>query len=96
MAGISTETGRKEAGAHLKKLRKEAGLTQMQLSKAIDLGYYTLISQFEIGSTRIPSSFYVPMAHALGTDRKGFIMFMMRCNEPELFDALFGPDGILE
>lgn len=75
-------TLRKRAGAWLKGLREEAGYTQQALSEKLGYAYYTMISQVETGTLRIPSEGLVAWAEALGQDPSEFALELLSYYDP--------------
>ena len=79
-----------EGGKFLKHLRNTTGLTQKQLADKLKLNYYTMISQIESGSARIPPSLFIAYAKALEVDPILFTKKIMQFYDPYTYIALFG------
>ena len=84
---------RKQAGAYVKQLREAAGLTQQQVSKALGLEYYTMISQIEIGKTRVPPDHIAKLAELLEVDPKEFAKRLLSYYDPFMWQILFGVEA---
>jgi len=83
---------RKEAGAYVRQLRKTAGLTQQQVAKALGLDYYTMVSQMELGKTRVPPDRLFQMAEVLGVEPKVFAKRLLKYYDPYMWQILFGTE----
>lgn len=81
---------RLRGGKFLQLLRNHKGITQRELAVKLDLNYYTMISQIEAGSTRIPPNLYTAYAKALGVDVVLFTKKLMEFYDPHTYIALFG------
>ena len=79
-----------KGGKFLQALRNNTGVTQRELAVKLDLNYYTMISQIESGSARIPPNLYVAYAKALGVDEVLFTKKLMEFYDPYTYLALFG------
>ena len=79
-----------EGGKFLQLLRKNAGLTQREVSLKLNLKYYTMISQIEAGSTRIPPDLFIAYAKTLKVDQLLFVQKVMQYYDPHTHLALFG------
>lgn len=84
---------RKEAGAWLKQVRERAEITQNTLAKEIGLEYYTMISQVELGKTRVPPDKVVLWAKAVKMEPREFAKRLLRYYDPFMWQALFGGSG---
>lgn len=82
---------RRDAGRFLRDARVKAGLTQQQVARALGLDYYTMISQIELGKTRVPPDKLQRMAEVLGCDRRDFAKALLRFYDPCSWEMLFGP-----
>ena len=83
---------RKEAGRWLKDRREARGLSQRELAELVDVGYYTFISQLEIGRGRIPPDKYRAWAQALGMDARELVLALLPFYDPTTYNILFS-DG---
>lgn len=81
---------RKRAGAYVRGLRQDARLTQQQVAKALGYDYYTMISQIEIGRTRVPPEDYARWAQILGVAVNEFARNMLSFVDPFTYHAIFG------
>jgi len=77
-------------GQFLKQLRNHAGITQKELADKLDLNYYTMISQIEAGSSRVPPNLFVTYAKALNVDEVLLTKKLMEYYDPYTYLALFG------
>ena len=77
-------------GKFLQTLRKNAGLTQREVAIKLKLNYYTMISQIEAGSTRIPPDLFIAYSKALNVDQVLFVQKIMEFYDPHTYLALFG------
>lgn len=80
---------RVKGGLFLQKLRVHAGLTQRELAMKLDLQYYTMVSQIENGSARIPPNLYVKYAKALNVEQQLFIQKILEYYDPYTHNAMF-------
>lgn len=81
---------RKAGGLFLKALREHRGATQRELAVKLSLKYYTMISQIESGSTRVPPNLYIPYAKALGHKPDLFVRKLLEFYDPWTYKALYG------
>ena len=88
-AGHDVRKLRQEAGKWFKSLREARGLTQRELAEKVGVGYYTVISQLEVGRGRVRPEGYERWAHALGVDPREFVRQLLRFNDPEAYRLLF-------
>jgi|TARA_B110000858_G_C17724385_1_gene436900 transcriptional regulator with XRE-family HTH domain len=79
-----------EGGKFLKSLRNNSGLTQKELADKLQLNYYTMISQIEAGSARVPPNLFVAYGKALGVDPILFTKKLMQYYDRYTYTALFG------
>lgn len=80
--------GKKRMGAWLRELRINAGLTQLDLATRLGLKAYTIISQIEHGTCRLPEHHYAKTADAFGVPRRDFAMAMLRAYSPHIHKML--------
>lgn len=85
---------RNQAGIFIKALRANAGLTQRDVAEALGLRYYTMISQIESGSARVPPEQYAAYAHALSVDPSKFVKKLTEYYDPFTYKALFGSEKL--
>ena len=85
---------RKDAGKFLKTLRKHAGLTQRDVSEALGYRNYTMVSQQEAGSARVPPQSYAALAKVLGVDTAKFVQKLLQFYDPHTYAALWGEKRI--
>lgn len=85
---------RSEAGLFVKSLRAQQSLTQRDVAVALKLNYYTMISQIESGSARIPPDLYVPYAKVLNVDPRLFVQKLLEFYDPHTYSALYGTDRV--
>lgn len=78
-----------KGGAFLQRLRGHVGMTQRELAMKLDLQYYTMVSQIESGSARIPPNLYVKYAKALKVDQQLFIQKILEYYDPHTHNAMF-------
>jgi transcriptional regulator with XRE-family HTH domain len=81
---------RKEAGAYLKQQRERAEITQMELAKKLGFEYYTMVSQVEVGKTRLPPDKMQAWAEAVKADPQEFTRTLLRYYDPFTWQILFG------
>lgn len=81
---------RVRGGKFLQLLRNHRNITQRELAVKLDLNYYTMISQIEAGSARIPPNLYIAYAKALNVDPILFTQKLMEFYDPHTYLALFG------
>ncbi|WAJ26874.1 helix-turn-helix domain-containing protein [Antarcticirhabdus aurantiaca] len=81
---------RKRGGVWLKERREAAGLTQREFAEKVEVGYYTFISQIELGRGRIPPERYRDWAEALNMDPREFVRELLAFYEPSTHGILFG------
>jgi len=81
---------RTNAGIFLKALRAQSQLTQRDVAEALGLRYYTMISQIESGSARVPPEQYAAYAKTLGVDPAMFVQKLTQYYDPHTYKALFG------
>ena len=84
---------RREAGRWLKELRLSRGLSQMELQKIVAPDLQSkFVSQVEIGSQTLMSSYYEVWAGALNVDTQHFARNLMKYYNPGMFSAIFEHD----
>jgi len=83
---------RKAAGRYVRECRERAGLTQLELSKRLGLDYYTLISQVELGKTRVPPERMKEWAEHLNVPPKAFAERLLQNYDPFTWSLLFGTE----
>lgn len=81
---------RKEAGKYVQRLRETAGITQRELAKVVGFDYYTMVSQVEVGKTRVPPDRIQAWAAAVGEDPKVFAKRLLKHYDPFMWQILFG------
>ncbi len=81
---------RKRGGVWLKERREAAGLTQREFAEKVEVGYYTFISQIELGRGRIPPERYHDWAVALKMEPREFVRELLAFYEPSTHAILFG------
>jgi len=81
-------------GKFVQLLRNHKGITQRELAVKLDLNYYTMISQIEAGTARIPPNLYTAYAKALEVDPVMFTQKLMEFYDPHTYVALFGKEII--
>ncbi len=81
---------RTQAGLFVKALRAHQGITQRDIAVALKLNYYTMISQIESGSARIPPDLYVAYAKVLKVDSALFVQKLLQYYDPHTYKALYG------
>jgi len=94
--GDRSKENRKKFGKLIKECRIAADLTQKDIADAIGLPYYTMISQFENGYSRIPPDLFKKYAKALKVDEFLFVKENLRYNDPHTFSSLFGREKALK
>ena len=85
---------RSEAGIFVKALRAQQALTQRDVAVALNLNYYTMISQIEAGSARIPPDLYVAYAKVLKVPPALFVKKLLEFYDPHTYKALYGNERV--
>ncbi len=83
---------RKQAGRYIRQCRDEAGLTQQNVAKAIGLDYYTMVSQVELGKTRVPPEKMRLWAEALKVEPRSFAKRLLQYYDPYMWQLLFADE----
>ena len=85
---------RRDGGIFIKALRTHAGLTQREVAVALNMNYYTMVSQMEAGTARIPPDTYVAYAKVMGVEHKLFTRKLMQYYDPHTYRSLWGNEII--
>lgn len=80
-----------EFGQFLKRCRNSKGYTQPQMAEAVGQNYFTVISQIENGSGKIPTTDIHLWAEALGVPTPDLAKAYVKAYDRPLFEALFTP-----
>ncbi|MGG7564712.1 helix-turn-helix domain-containing protein [Rhodovulum sp. DZ06] len=81
---------RKTLGETLQDRRKDLGMTQHELAQEVGFTYYTMISQIELGRTRIPPDKLKDYARALQMDPEDFGKLCLAHYDPYMHELLYG------
>ena len=79
-------------GQFLKRHRNARGFTQPQLAERVGQNYFTVISQIENGSGKIPQTDIELWAQALNLNTQDLAKAFVKAYDRPLFDALFAPE----
>lgn len=80
---------RKRAGAYIRTLRQDAQLTQQQFAERVGQKYFTMISQVERGTSRLPPESLKIWAEVLNVDLSEFAKKLLSYYEPYHYAAIF-------
>lgn len=86
---------RKEAGIYLRRLRETAKLTQQEVAQRVGFDYYTMISQVELGKSRVPPDRMQRWAIAVGADPREFAKRLLRYYDPYCWQLIFGSQPLV-
>lgn len=84
---------RQDFGRWLKARREAVGRTQVDLSDHLGHRYYTTVSQFERGISRVPPEDWVKYAEYIGVDPKVFAKRALAHYDHIVFDILYGDEN---
>lgn len=76
-------------GKFLAGLRQQNEITQRELAERLNLNYYTMISQIENGSARVPPNLYVEYAKALNANKLPFVQKLLEYYDPYTHNAIW-------
>lgn len=80
---------RKRAGAYIRTLRQDQQLTQQQFAEKVGQAYFTMISQVERGTTRLPPESMKLWAEVLRVDLTEFAKKLLSFYEPYYYANIF-------
>lgn len=90
-SGEDARKRRKEAGKILRNRRLELEKTQREVAKEVGIEYYTMVSQIETGTVRLPPDMMEDYARCLQMDPSDLTKKMMYYYDPVTWKLLFGP-----
>jgi transcriptional regulator with XRE-family HTH domain len=84
------EVRKAKGGRWIARLRKDAELTQRAMANLLEIDYYTMISQVENGTVRVPPEGYRKWAHVLKVDPIEFAIKALMYYDPFVYAAIYG------